>query len=237
MVLQCRPLGVFYMRNESFQSGHRRSLELVTVLGLVVICALTVVAQSGRRAPKSAPIPAPTPESSPTPTAKKSPEKPALPLIVGIGSYDSLANIPLYFNDSVLQSCVERLRDEPAVSVDVSSRDVSRGDAVKRAKAEKEGYVVLLQLRLDSISASSTNANLSDVYIEYFVFAPTTAKQVVSGRTYQQAYRSRGVVLGPGTSGNVYAEYRLKQAAREAAERILHGVHLSPPPGVTLPQP
>jgi len=225
------------MRNESFQSGRLRSLALVTVPGLLVICALIVVAQSGRRAPKSAPIPAPTPESSPTPTAKKSLEKPALPLIVGIDPNDSFSNIPLYFTGSVLQSCVERLRDEPAVSVEVASRDMSRGDAVKRAKVEKEGYVVLLQLRLDSM-ASPTNANLSEVYVEYFVFAPTTAKQVTSGRTYQQAYRNRGVVVGPGTSGNtVYAEYRLKQAAREAAERILHGVHISPPPGVTLPQP
>ena len=213
-------------------------MELVTVPGLLVICALLVMAQSGRHAPKSAPIPAPTPESSPTPTAKKSPEKPALPLIVGIDTHDSFSNIPLYFSDSVLQSCVERLRDETAVSVEVASRDMSRGDALKRAKAEKEGYVVLMQLRLDNMGAGPTNANLSDLYIEYFVFAPTTAKQVTSGRTYQQAYRNRGVVVGPGTSGNtVYAEYRLKQAAREAAERILNGVHISPPPGVTLPQP
>jgi hypothetical protein len=226
------------MRNESLQSGRSRTLALVIVLALLLICALIVVAQSGRRAPKSAPIPAPTPESSPTPTAKKSPERPALPLIVGIDARDSFANIPLYFYDTVLQSCAERLRHEPSVAVEVGSRDVNRGDAVKRAKAEKEGYVVLLQLRVDSIGSSSGNADLSRVYIEYFVFAPMTAKQVISGSAYQQAYRTGGVILGPTSSGGVaYTEYRLKQAARDAAERILHGLHISPPPGVTLPQP
>jgi hypothetical protein len=225
------------MRNESFQSGHPRSLALLFVPGLLVICALAVMAQSGRRAPKSSPLPAPTPESSPTPTATKSPEKPPLPLIVGIDTHDSFSGIPLYFNGSVLESCVDRLREGHSVSVEVASRDLGRGEAVKRAKAEKEGYVVLLQLRLDGMGASG-NATLSDVYVEYFVFAPTTAKQIASGRTYQQAYRNRGVVIGPGSSGNaVYAEYRLKQAAREAAERILHEVHISPPAGRPLPQP
>ncbi len=225
------------MSNESFQSVRPRRLALVTVVGLLVICALTVMAQSGRRAPKTTSIPAPTPESSPTPTAKKAPEKPALPLIVGIDAQGSFSNIPLYFYDTVLQSCADRLR-ESSLKVEVGSRDFNRGDAVKRAKAEKEGYVVLLQLRADSIGSSNSNTDLSQVYIDYFVFAPTTAKQVTSGHAYQQAYRNRGVVLGPGTSGNIaYAEYRLKQAARDAAERILSGLHLAPPPGVMLPQP
>jgi len=226
------------MRNTSFQSGHGPSLALVTVLGLLLICALTVLAQSGRRAPKSTPVPAPTPESSPPPPAKQSPEKPGLPLIIGIDARDSFSSIPAYFYDTVLQSCAGRLRDEPSVLVEVGSRDVNRGDAVKRAKAEKEGYVVLLQLRVDSIGSSSGSTDLSQVYIEYFVFAPMTAKQVISGSAYQQAYRTKGVIVGPTTSGGVaYTEYRLKQAARDAAERILHGLHISPPPGVTLPQP
>jgi hypothetical protein len=226
------------MNNESLRTRHSLPLATIILILLFAICSITALAQSGRRAPKSPSVPAATPEPSPTPTAKKSLDKPALPLIVGIDRQGLFANIPLYFYDTVLQSCADRLRDEPSVSVQTGSRDVSRGEAVKRAKAEKEGYVVLLDLRVDAYGGSS-NADLSQIYIEYFIFAPQTAKQVSSGRVYQQAYRNRGGIPFP-TSGRgnaSLAEYRLKQAARDAAERILGAVHVSPSPGIPRPQP
>ena len=136
-----------------------RTTTVATALTLVTLCASTVAAQSGRRSPKSTPAPAPTPQSEPV--EKKTPAKEAaLSLIVGIDVHDTFANIPPYFHDSVLNSCAERLRDASAVKVDAAHRDMSRADAVKVAKTEKEAYVALLQLRSDSVGAASGNVNL-----------------------------------------------------------------------------
>lgn len=225
------------MSNESPQRRHSSTSAILTLLGLLFICAVAVLAsQSGRRAPKSTSIPAATPESSPTPTAKKSPEKPALPVILGIDAHDSFSNIPLYFYDSVLKSCGDRLSKGSAVKVEASSRDMSRGDAVKRAKSEKEGYVILLQLRDDSMGSNNSNVDLSRVYIEYFVFAPITARQVTSGNAYQRAAGYKDVIVRRTTSGSpAYVEYQLKQAARNAAEQILAALGAREPPDRTAP--
>lgn len=194
------------------------SLAAIAVLALVAVCALTVNAQSGRRLPKSKAPPPPVPEA--VPAEKKPAEKPrpTLSFIIGIDRDLSFVGIPVYFSDSVLRACADRLDNFPSVDVDVAHRDVNRGDAIKRAKAEKEAYVVYLQLRADSMNADR-GSNLSDVYLEYVVFTPTTAKVATSGRTYQQAYRSGGVIGLPRTSGAT-SEYALKQAGQEAAERI-----------------
>jgi hypothetical protein len=38
-------------------------------------------------------------------------------------------------------------------------------------------------------------------------------------------YRNKSVILNPRTSG-IYGDYRLQQAAREAADRVLKAFHL-----------
>jgi hypothetical protein len=223
------------MNPDCARHQRRHSVALLTALSLLVLSAASVAAQSGRRAPKTAPVPIPTPSPETTPSRKKAPDGPALSVVVGIDD-DAFSNIPLYFNGSVLGSCVDRLRDEPGVKVYVAERSMNRSEAVKRAKAEKESYVALLHLRGDNMAGSSTS--LSDVFIEYVVFAPTTGKVVATGHAYQQAYRNRGVVLGPGTSGSsVYTEYRLKEAARDAAERILNALRAAPPLSRPAPGP
>lgn len=198
------------------------SLAVIAAFGLVAILAATVTAQSGRRLPKSQAPPPPLPESVPPEKKPAENPRPALSFIVGIDRDLSLVSIPLYFSDSVLRAFADRLDDYPSVEVDVAHRDVNRGEAVKRAKAEKEAYVVSMQLRVDSMNADR-RGDLSDVYIEYVVLAPTTAKIATSGRTYQQAYRSGGVIGLPRTS-SATSEYSLKQAAREAAGRILSAI-------------
>lgn len=208
------------INNETFHRSAGRS-PVLALIGLLVISAVTVCAQSGRRAPKSKSIPAATPEASPTPAPQKSPEKPALLVFLGIDAHDSFSSIPLYFYDSVLKSCAERLRNSSSVKVEVNSRDMSRGDAVTRAKSEQEGYVALLQLRVEGMGSNSRNADLSRVYIEYFVLAPITAKQVAAGHAYQQASPYKDINVGKSSSNIAYVEYRLKQASRDVAVRIL----------------
>lgn len=210
------------------------SLALGAVIALVLVSSVTVVAQSGRRAPRSS-SPAPTPTPDPTPEEKKpvSERKPALSLIVGMDRGGDFASVPMYFYDTVLRACAERLDAAPSVDVDVASRDMNRGEAIKRAKAETDSHVVLMQVRFDS--PMGRNEDFTDLFIEYWVFAPTTAKVVTSGRTYQQIGRAGGVIMLPRPGGRAslpYAEQLLKQAARDAADRILSAMHL---PGRSLP--
>ncbi len=137
-----------------------------------------------------------------------------------------MTGIPSQFSDTVLVACADRLDDAPAVEVNLAQRDVNRGEAIKRAKAEKEGYVVWMQLRSDTARAGVEN-DLSELFLEYYVFAPTTAKIITSGRTYQRAYGTGPVVVAPQMPGRnswPYIEQALKHAAREAAERILAAV-------------
>ena len=185
------------------------------------------MAQSGRRAPKSAPLPSPAPEATPSP---KPIEKEKRSLIIGIDESDTFSRLPLYFYDSVLQSCARRLREGSSVKLDVR-RNMNRGEAVKRAKAETETAVVLLQLRTDNIGSGSGYPDLSQVFIEYFVFAPTTGKLITSGNVYQQNFRTKGipVPVPSGQTSPIYAEQRLKQAAEEAADRILSALHIAAP--------
>jgi len=56
----------------------------LAVCHIVFLCALAVVAQSGRRVQKSVPAPIPTPEATPTPTIASEKPKPAFTFIVGL---------------------------------------------------------------------------------------------------------------------------------------------------------
>lgn len=205
------------------------AVALVAVTSFLMLCALTVLAQSGRRAKKSSTPPVPTPEATATPTPSPTPERPAIPIFVGANSFDSYGDIPFYFNDSVAKSCAQGLQHIGAIRVELSSRDFTRGDAIKRAKEAKYGFVVLLELRSDRIRTGNRSSNLSTVYIEFAVFAARTAKPVTSGTVYQQASRGLGDILGGRSDSARVAEQRLKNAARVAADRILSAV-LGPGP-------
>jgi hypothetical protein len=138
---------------------------------------------------------------------------------------DSFAGIPFSFYDTVLGSCAHRLRNSSA-NIDVVERSINRGEAVKKAKGEKETFVVWLRLVYDSMRSSST-PSYDQLIVDYIVFAPTTAKIATSGRTYPGAYRKGAIIVPKTGSGNViYTEQLLKRAAEEAAERILDGLHI-----------
>ena len=197
-------------------------------LMLIALCAVAVQAQSGRRQtkpPPTAPVPTPTPE--PTPTPKKEDKEPGLHFSLGADRNSSTyASFPMYFYDAILRGCSDRLRG--AATVDVSDNDLSRGDAIKKAKAETGSYVILLSLTLDAMSRS-----YDDLDVNYVVFAPGTAKVVTSGRSYLNGQRSGPVVVGPrrGSTSALYREQMLRQAGEDAAERILKAVHRNVPVG------
>lgn len=151
---------------------------------------------------------------------------------MGLDRHDGFSNVPPYAYDGALRSLVDRLDDSPVVQVNGTQSDMNRADAVQKAKVEKEGYVVWLQLEIDAMSSNTQNSGTPDMVIQYLVLAPTTAKLITSGRTYTQAQRNRGGILNPRTS-SIYGDRYLNLAAQEAADKILayfrsHGP--TPPP-------
>lgn len=198
---------------------------------LVAMCALAIVAQSGRRVRKpEPPAPVPSPEATPAPTPAAKPA-PTLTFIVAVEKFGEVSRVSLYTYSGVLHSCADRLNASSSVKADASSSDMTRADAVRQAKAEKEAYIVWLQLRANNYGRPSVYDDPNHVYLQYTVLAPTTAKQVTSGNTFPEAYRNtRGRVPTSTTSGDYY----LNQAARGAAERILDHFHRRLPG--TIPQ-
>jgi hypothetical protein len=195
-----------------------------TVL-LLALCALSVQAQSGRRQvkpPPSAPVPTPTPEATPTP--KKEAKKDDLVFFVGADQNSSYQSLPLGYYDAVLQGCASRLRAGSSTSVDVSEKDVNRGEAIKKAKAETKAYVVWLDLKLDSMARS-----YDDLILEYIVYAPETAKVVTSGHSYLRGQRAGPITVDPtggrGSSG-IYRQELLKRMGEDAGDRIVKALHL-----------
>src|ERR1044072_897568 len=205
-------------------SGMSSTSKLLRSLAVsfIIVCALGSLsvssAQSGRQ-PKSKPVVAtPTPEPEPTPTASSELPQPLFRLIVGMEKYDSFSSVPLSTFSSVMRNCSGRLDEPNWIKVEVADRSMSRGDAVKRAKAEKDSYVVWLHVREDTMS-SNQPGTVNNAYIDYAVFSPITAKVLISGATYPRKGNAN-VVMGPTTSG-VDGDYNLNKAARETADKII----------------
>ncbi len=212
-----------------------------TALGLSValltaLCCLSIYAQSGRRKtppPAAAPVPTPTPEPTPEPTPKK--DENAIMILVAIGDRGvDMSRYPLSFNEAAAMGCADRLTRRSSAVVDLSRQEVTRGEAIAKAKAGKS-YVVTINLIEDRMSASSSG--YADLEVDYVVFAPGTAKVMASGRTYENSQRTGPLVVGPRGRGVTLPSYReqmLRRAGEDAADRILKALHLDrlpTPPG------
>src|SRR5215213_7081595 len=194
------------------------------ILLLIALCALPVQAQSGRRKtppPPAAPVPTPTPE--PTPVPRKE-QKVDLLFFIGADRHSSYGSYPFSYYDAVVRGCAERLRADSSASVDITEKDLSRGEAIKKAKSEAKSYVVLLTLTFDTLARS-----YDDLILEFVVFTPGTAKVVTSGRSYQNANRKGPVIVPNGRASGLYREQMLRQAGEDAGSRILKALHLNTP--------
>ena len=196
-----------------------KPVKVSLAITLVAICAAAIFAQSGRRVRKTeTAIPVPTPEATPAPSPTPKPE-PTFTFIVGMEKFGDFSRVSLNAYSGVLRNCADRLDDSSLVKAEMTTREMSRADAVRQAKSESGAYVVWIQLRPNNFSGqTSVYDDANNVYVQYAVFAPGTAKQVTSGNIYPEAYRNARVRLPTSSSeGNYY----LNQAARGAAERIL----------------
>lgn len=213
-----------------------RSRPTVTVFGislalLVALSCLMANAQSGRKhskPPAAVPTPSPTPEPSPTPASKR--DENEVGFLVATGDRGArVSRAPFTFHDSARNGCAEQLSKRTSRVVDVSQREMTRGEAIQKAKSGKTTYVVLISLIEDEMYASSRQGEFE---VDYVVFAPGTAKVMASGRTYESNARKGPISVG--RPGNVtlpsYREQLLRRAGAEAADRILKSVRLTDPP-------
>jgi len=203
--------------------SNMRSLTICRLTLLIAVlfgCAIITQAQSGRR---STTTPA-TPSVSGPRTVEKAPAKaPKIHLLVGIENRTPFVNVPYYLSDTVMENCVARLAQSTEVTPNAAGRGMDRVDAVKRAKAETEAYVVWLQIESDTVDSGKQQRNGPDeLYVRYTIFEPVTGKVRQLGLAHQQIYKTgRGGVSTTDKNGPLYSEYALKQAAREAAEKVL----------------
>ena len=128
-------------------------------------------------------MPTPTPE--PTPTPKKEEKKSEPLFLIGADRSDAFATFSFSYFDAVVRGCADRLRAGSSASIEVSDKSLSRGEAIKKAKADTTTYVVLLKLKYDTMARS-----YDDMVLEFVVFAPSTAKIAVNGRSYMNSNRA-----------------------------------------------
>ena len=202
-----------------------KSRSLLALLSILVF-AIAVPAQSGRRSPNGQPT-APS-VSGPKPVEKTTPKAPKIPLLVAVEERNPLVNVPYYLSDTVLDHCVRRLNDATEVNARTATHAMSRAEAGTKAKAEKETFVIFLQIESDITPSTKQAKNGPDeLYVRYTIFEPGSAKIRQWGRTHQQIYKTgQGGVSTSAKSSPVYSEYALKQAAKEAAERVLEAFEI-----------
>ncbi|HEU4710388.1 MAG TPA: hypothetical protein VFS76_02430 [Pyrinomonadaceae bacterium] len=206
----------------------------LSVALLIALCCAAAYSQSGRRQtkpPPAAPVPTPTPEPTPIPSAPKKDDDLTVILVASGDRASTFSNYPLSFDDAARNGCADRLSKRTSASVDVADREITRGEAITRAKADKFTYVVLITLIEDRMSASSSNN--PQLEVDYVVFAPSTAKVLASGRTYENSAR-KGPLSIPrsrGTNVPMIREEMLRRAGEDAADRILKVVNISTLPG------
>ncbi len=201
-----------------------RKKRLLLLIAIAIFSLTTAHAQSGRRSTGGSTTSAPS-VSGPKAVEKKPTAAPKLQLLVGINRSDAFTTTPFYIYDTVLDNCIRRLGEAEIVLPTSAGNNMNRAEAIKAAKQETIRWVVSLEVRsVYADSGKQVKNNADELYIDYTVIEPKTGKIKRSGRTHQTIYQTgRGGVSSPSKNSPLYSEYAIKQAAREAADRILAG--------------
>jgi hypothetical protein len=209
-------------------------------------CALFAVAgaaQSGRRrTPQQTPPAQPTPEgeseseSRPRPTSAKDS---ALVSFVVMEQDEAAFNADSITRREVAESFAARLGRAGSVSVSGGGRG-SRSDARRRAQGEGAAFVVLVALEEghggDVIRRRPGQEENRTLVIRTTVFEPKTGAIKYMDTTYQRPVRQTVGVGGIGipvptrTMSRYPSQLELRQAAHDAADRLLSRFNVAPPP-------
>jgi hypothetical protein len=93
----------------------------------------------------------------------------------------------LLSEDTIYAAFVQRLNEQKNVEAVAIGDLKKREDGVKRAKAESDRFVVLLQFEIDNFQEGTIVLNSPDLEINYLVFSPVTGRQKYKGKVYYQA--------------------------------------------------
>jgi hypothetical protein len=205
-----------------------RTQRILFLLLIAFVSFSLAPAQSGRRS-TTKPGPSTTTTEPSVASPKAVEKKPAatfsLQLLVGMDRSGAFTPTPFYVYDTVLAECIRRLGEANTVFATPGGNNMNRAEAVKAAKEETTRWVVSLELRsFYAESGRQIKPEQDELYVEYTVIEPVTGKIKRSGRTQRHIYQSgHGGATFPPQRGTGYSEYSIKQAAIEAADRILGG--------------
>jgi hypothetical protein len=143
--------------------------------------------------------------------------------------------------NAVMDGLVERLRRSPDLAASRADKRISRKEAQDIAKGERDSHVVLVELENDIAGPSGGGVGQTDTRalgIKTYVYEPGTGTlkfvDHTSQRPYRQGTRIGGIPLPlPSPRSRIERfpnELQLEQAARDAADRIMHRFNLRPPP-------
>lgn len=234
-----------------------RTLRVGGALGAVLLCALAAcalfavagAAQSGRRrpapqTPQAQPSPAATPESESESESESRPRPADLKARGVLVSFAIMEQDDVGFGashtmmDDVAESFRARLGSSASISVTSAGRG-TRSTARQLAKGERETYVVLIGLEdeRDPMSrGTGTGRSNHALIVRTTLFEPQTGAIKYTDAIYQRPVRETVRVGGIGlpvptrTINRYPSEHELRQAARDAADRILARFHLVTPP-------
>ena len=204
-----------------------RKPQFLLLISIVLLTWAAAQAQSGRRSTGGTSTTT-TGTTATAPTAAKADEKKSaaesrLQLLVGINRAEAFTITPYYVYDTVLADCIKRLSDAETVFVNSGGFSMNRSAAVKAAREETTRWVVGLEVKsLFAESGQKIKPEQDELFVEYTVVEPVTGKIKHSGRTQRHIYQS-GSSRSAEKGGPNYSDYSIKQAALEAAEKILAG--------------
>lgn len=173
------------------QNRKQWGIALALLLFGVSLEAREAKAQSGRRAakppsPVSSTPPAPVVATeSPNPDTEKVLAPGELPFKVRLLVARQPTSKHLHTEDQILASFVKHLNRYDNIEA-TSVGDVKEGQAVERAKAETDAFVILMKFDIDSFQSGTIIMNSQDLEIEYSVLAPHTGKKQTKGKVYFQ---------------------------------------------------
>jgi hypothetical protein len=227
------------------------ALAALVALSLCAFALMNVAGAQSRRAPRPAatptPEPTPTPESStqgesesgsrPRGTSTKEPGVVISFLI--LENDNPMMTLDYMARDDIWKEFLERLGKARSVSVTQGGK-ATRGEARKRAKSEREAYVVLFQMEEERDSmgdATIGRADSRNLLLKTYVYAPNTGDLKYADTIYQRPYRDTATVGGvripvPGTRRieRYPSQRQLEQAARDAANRLMSHFNVILPP-------
>lgn len=149
---------------------------------LLLLLATQTAGQSGRRTPPKPTQPPVAPKVDPEATPKNRELKQKVSLVVG----KQITSKHLLSEDAIFEHFLRHLGEFKNVTA-ASAGDLKRDAAVKRAKAETESVVVLMQFDVDEFQNGTIFLNSPDLDVRILVFEARTGQKKFEGSVYYKA--------------------------------------------------